>query len=75
LSDAKYHFFAGSDQFGTKIVASLAGQNSAPQSYSFLTAKWPKSQIKVLKNENLDQKICQFKNSRYICGVEFSFYY
>jgi len=25
----------------------------------------------VLKNENYDQKICQFKNSRYICGVEF----
>jgi len=36
-----------------------------------LPAKRPKRQIKVLKNENYDQKICQFKNSRYICGVEF----
>jgi len=42
--------------FGTKIVASLAGQNSAPQSYSFLTAKKPKWAIKVLKNENLEKK-------------------
>jgi hypothetical protein len=29
-----------------------AGQNSALQSYSFLTVKQPKRQIKVLKNEN-----------------------
>ena len=54
-----------------KIVAKGAGQKSALQSYRFLPAKRPKRQINVLKNENYDQKICQFKNSRYICGVEF----
>ena len=43
-------------------------------SSAFLPAKRLKRQIKVLKNENLEQKICQFKNSRYFCGVE-SFYY
>jgi hypothetical protein len=39
-----------------KIAASGAGQNSAPQSYSFLPAKKLKRQINVLKNENLEQK-------------------
>ena len=39
-----------------ELVSKSCGQNSTLQSYSFLPAKQPNWAIKVLKNENLEQK-------------------
>jgi hypothetical protein len=51
LLDVYNQFFAAFGQIGTKVVLPPAGQDSAPQSYSILSAKLPKRTIKVRKIE------------------------